>query len=386
MSSVQWREASLSKIAEIERDSVSPEDIHDDDIFVGLEHIDNEGMVDEIHLAKNFNIASAKFRFNNNHILYGKLRPYLRKIALPHGGGICSTDILPILPKMGVVDRGYLFHYLRQQKMVDLATSRSSGASLPRLSPSILSEFPIQFPPIEEQRRIATILDKADAIRRKHQQVLTLADEFLRSAFMRAIDESGENRESVRLSEITIRITDGTHLTPKFVSSGVPFIFVGNFEGGRINFETDKYISEEEYRKLYSRCPVEPNDILYTTVGATYGQAVAVGDFTKFAFQRHVAHIKPDRTRVVPEYLEGIMQLPFIKRQADRRARGAAQPTVNLSDIREFDLPLLGPERQRNLANLVRRVRSCKLRGMNFLATANSLFASISQRAFRGEI
>ena len=79
-----------------------------------------------------------------------KLRPYLRKIAKPEFTEICSTDIIPIRPKEGLL-RDYLFYYLRTPSMVELATNRCSGANLPRLSPKQLASLQIPLPPLAEQ-------------------------------------------------------------------------------------------------------------------------------------------------------------------------------------------------------------------------------------------
>ncbi len=158
----------LREIATISRYTVKPEDITSGTTYVGLEHITDEGRFAGVGTVVSGELASNKFRFDERHILYGKLRPYLRKIALPTFRGICSTDILPILPGPHV-DRNYLYHYLRTPAMVELATSRSAGANLPRLSPGQLASFEIPFPPLPEQRRIAAILDAADALRTKRR-------------------------------------------------------------------------------------------------------------------------------------------------------------------------------------------------------------------------
>jgi type I restriction enzyme, S subunit len=156
----KWTESTLGNIAEIERKSVLPNNIQNGTKYVGLEDIDGEGNISDFHEVVNGDLASNKFLFDSNHILYGKLRPYLRKIARPEFPGICSTDILPIRPSHQV-DRDFLYYQLRQPYYIDLATSQSTGANLPRLSPKALAEFPIAFPPLDEQRRIAAILDNA---------------------------------------------------------------------------------------------------------------------------------------------------------------------------------------------------------------------------------
>lgn len=179
-----WPMKPLRQVAVIERSGVAPENISSGTNYIGLEHIDSSGAFVSTPSVENGELASTKFRFGPEHVLYGKLRPYLKKIARPSFEGVCSTDILPIRPKKGTLDKDYLFYVLRQQGLIDLAMTRSTGANLPRISPKALGEFPIPLPPLEEQKRIAAILDKADGIRRKRQQAMAMADEFLRSVFL----------------------------------------------------------------------------------------------------------------------------------------------------------------------------------------------------------
>lgn len=177
-----WDSSPLGEIAEIDRTSVTPDRIQSGTKYIGLEHLDGEGRILSIPTVGQGDLASNKFAFGPKHILYGKLRPYLRKIVRPHFVGICSTDILPIRPSR--IDRGYLYHYLRHPRMVEYASARSEGANLPRLSPTELEKFPIHFPrTLAEQQRIADILDKVDAIRQKRRDSIQLLSELERSQF-----------------------------------------------------------------------------------------------------------------------------------------------------------------------------------------------------------
>ncbi|MFZ2501613.1 MAG: restriction endonuclease subunit S, partial [Nocardioides sp.] len=161
---VGWTTAALGDVADIQRRGVDPTSIADDTAYLGLEHIESGGRIIGMSTIRESAVASTKFRFGPEHILFGKLRPYLAKIAAPDFPGVCSTDILPIRPK-AQLDAGYLKHFLRQPVIVDLASARATGANLPRLSPSELARFELPLPPIEEQRRIATILDHVAIVR-----------------------------------------------------------------------------------------------------------------------------------------------------------------------------------------------------------------------------
>ena len=167
-----WPAVPLREIAEIERDSVQADQIEAGTLFVGLENIERGGAILDPRPVEAGVVASTKFRFSEQDILYGKLRPYLAKIACPDFSGVCSTDILPI--RVGPnVERRFLLHFLRQPAMVDYASSRAVGANLPRLSPLTLAGIRVPLPPLAEQRRIADVLDRAEQLRartRSHRQ------------------------------------------------------------------------------------------------------------------------------------------------------------------------------------------------------------------------
>ncbi len=144
----------LGSVATIERKGVDPTALLPDTLYLGLEHIERGGRIIGRNTVAGAELASTKFQFTPEHVLFGKLRPNLGKICRPEFAGVCSTDILPIRPGKDL-DRDYLAHYLSQPSMVNFATSRTSGANLPRLSPAVLEKFPIPLPPLPEQRRTA---------------------------------------------------------------------------------------------------------------------------------------------------------------------------------------------------------------------------------------
>src|ERR1039458_1707227 len=94
-----WPIVSLDSVAVIDRQAVLSGEIETGTLYVGLENISGDGSFTGVGTVDAGELASGKFAFSRDHILYGKLRPYLRKIARPSFSGICSTDILPIRPR-----------------------------------------------------------------------------------------------------------------------------------------------------------------------------------------------------------------------------------------------------------------------------------------------
>ena len=281
------------------------------------------------------------------------------------------------------VDTRFLFHLLLHERARFLRAGR--GGTQQNINQEFLRGYEVSLPNLSEQQRITGQLEQADRLRRTRRFALELSNSFLPAAFASMFGSEAaclKRWPVARLDDCCHRITDGTHVTPEFLSAGVPFIFVKNIDNGSIDFRTDKFISDETHRQLYGRCPVEQGDVLYTIVGATYGQAVTVGDFRKFAFQRHIGHLKPDDQVVLPKFLAAVMQLPVVKTQADRWARGAAQPTINLKELKEFMIPVPPLPLQEQFAALVAQHERLRAVQRESLRQSEHLFQSLLHRAF----
>lgn len=282
------------------------------------------------------------------------------------------------------VDVRYLCRQLERYDVVPFVTGTTRG----KLTKGAASRIPLLLPPIAEQRRIAAILDRADAVRRKRQEAICLTEELLRSAFLEMFGDPVTNPkgwEVVQLEQVCRRVTDGTHQPPKWANEGIPFLFVSNIVNGEIDFNVSKYITEESWSSLTERCPIEINDILYTTVGS-YGNATLVRTKKRFCFQRHIAHIKPNLDKVHPEFLLGLMQSDGIKRQADRQVRGVAQKTLNLRELKQFQVLVPPLSEQEQYILFRRKVESAMNKQQDELKAQHNLFNSLLQRAFRGEL
>jgi len=338
-------------------------------------------------------IGSVKQIVQPGDVLLSKIVPHIRRawiVGENKGRRIIASGEW-IVFRSGKIEPRYLRHIVVSDMFHAqfMRTVSGVGGSLLRARPAQVASIEISLPSLEEQKRIAEILDQAEELRTKRREAIAQLDTLPQSIFLEMFGDplhSQKRANNVCLSEVTINITDGTHLTPRFINAGVPFIFVKNIKNGDIDFQTDKFISQEEHQRLYKRCPVEEGDILYTTVGATYGQAASVGSFTKFAFQRHIAHLKPDKNKILTQFLGTIMQLPCVKSQADRWARGAAQPTINLKELREFVIPLPPLPLQQEFAHRIEAVEKLKAAHRASLSELDALFASLQHRAFRGEL
>ncbi|MEZ5534048.1 MAG: restriction endonuclease subunit S [Thiolinea sp.] len=131
-----------------------------------------------------------------NSMSFGK--PYILKTQ-----GCIHDGWLVLSPKHDQIHTDYFYHYLGSSEIKNKLASRAAGAVVKNLNSEIVRQLEIPLPPLAEQKRIAAILDKADAIRRKRQQAIALADEFLRSVFLDMFGDPVTNPKGLNLKPIT---------------------------------------------------------------------------------------------------------------------------------------------------------------------------------------
>ena len=150
--------------------------------YIGLEHIESESgrillsdtSIDEL----SFTASSVTFVFDNRHVLYSKLRPYLNKVALPDFRGCCTTELIPLLPSK-VITREYLALLLRREETVTAAMLEKKGARMPRADVDKVLTLSIPLPPLDYQKCVVENLKEQiealnEARHAAEQQLATL--------------------------------------------------------------------------------------------------------------------------------------------------------------------------------------------------------------------
>ncbi len=127
-------------------------------VYVGMEHV--ESWTGKISYPEgDIEVDSVLNSFDERTILFGKLRPYLAKVARPDRVGQCSTEFLTLLPRDGV-DKNFLFHTLSAKGFIDVVNSSTYGVKMPRASWQFIGNMRIPCPPLDEQKTIAAYLDR----------------------------------------------------------------------------------------------------------------------------------------------------------------------------------------------------------------------------------
>ena len=159
--------------------------------------------------------------------------------------------------------------------------------------------------------------------------------------------------EKVKLNDICNSIADGDHQAPPKVDHGVPFVTISNItKTNQFDFSDTMFVPHEYYEKLDVKRKARKDDILYSVVGS-FGTPVFMKEDREFAFQRHIAILRPNPSKVVPAYLYYVMLSRDFYMKADAAAIGAAQRTVSLSALRNMEILVPRLECQKKIADML---------------------------------
>ena len=375
-----WQHAKLSEVADIERDGIASEAIQTGTRYLGLEHIAAGGRILGAATVEAGDLASTKFRFTRRHVLYGKLRPYLAKIAMPDFDGICSTDIVPIMPGPRL-DRSYLTHFLLQPSMIEFANSRTSGANLPRLSPKALADFQIPLPSLEEQKRIAAILDQADELRRKRQCALDRLNQLGQAIFIEMFGDPVENP-----FDFPIRMLGDVGNLDRGVSKHRPRNDPALLGGVHPLIQTGDVANADGYIRHFSSTYSDlglrqsrkwPVGTLCITIAANIGKTAILG--IEACFPDSVVGFTPSSSTNA-EYVQHWMER--IQKRLEEIAPQSAQKNINLAILRALPIPIPPIDDQRRFAARIETLEAQKEILRRARDETDSLFAALQHHAF----
>lgn len=338
--------------------------------------------------------GSSTHAFDSRHVLYSKLRPYLNKVLLPNEIGLGTTELIPMLPDASKLDRVYLAHYLKSYKFVSWISSQTAGVKMPRVSMKVFWAHEIPLPPLKEQKRIAAILDKADNLRRKRQQTIQLADEFLRAVFLDMFGDPVTNPkqwEVKTLKSISKRFSDGPFgsklKSEHYVKCGVRVIRLQNIGVGKFKDKDKAYISKKYYEDALSKFSCSSGDIIIGTLGDPNVRACLIPKHIELAVNKaDCVHFIPDESVARREYLVSLLNLPQFLHFFSGLLHGQTRTRVSSGQLGKVEIPIPPIDIQNKFIKINKQITKNLSKMESSIQSITNLFNSISQRSFSGEL
>lgn len=286
----------------------------------------------------------------------------------------------------------YLWHCL--DWVSPQLVSKGRGATFLQVNRADIAELELPLPSIEEQRRIADILDRADALRATRRDALAILGDLTQSIFLDMFRHPDPSWANVTVTDLVDRERGGIRTGPfgsqllhsEFVDEGIAVLGIDNAVGNRFAWGRQRFITPAKYHAL-RRYKVSPGDVLITIMG-TCGRAAIVPDDVPVAINtKHLCCISLDTSRCLPEYLHAyFLQHPAGRGYLSRSAKGAIMSGLNMAIIRGMPIPVPPIDRQSAFVERLRSIRQTEEAHLTQLAALQELIASLQQRAFAGEL
>jgi type I restriction enzyme S subunit len=262
-----------------------------------------------------------------------------------------------------------------------------------RVPVDFLKKYKIPLPPLTEQKRIAAILDKADAVRKKRQKSIRLLDEFLQSVFLEMFgdpvkNEKGWEAKSLEeLSSIISGVTKGRKLVGNEIIT-LPYLRVANVQDGYIDIKDIKTI--EVYAYEQSKYQLIDGDLLLTEGGDPdkLGRgSVWHNEIQNCIHQNHIFRVRTNKKILNPEYLSKLIGSLYGKNYFLRSAKQTTGiATINSRQLKCFPVLLPPLSLQNQFARIVEETEQQRQLFEKSLTEMDNYFNSLMQKAFRGEL
>ena len=353
-----WQKIELNEILSISSKKFNPISNNENKKCVELEHLSQEtGKL--LGYTNSSEQQSIKNSFEEGQILFGKLRPYLKKFWKAEFEGVCSSEIWVMNGKK--VKNDFLFYLIQTEKFNQIANV-SSGSKMPRADWNYMSEIPFDIPPLKEQEKIAEILTTWDEAITKQTELLE-AKELLKIALMQKL-LSGEVRfggftdewEEVRLGEIGEFKTSSID---KIINENESLVNLINYMDVYRNKHIDKNfrcsktsLKEEQYEKVN----LKKGDILFTPSSETPDDighsAVIIEDLPNTVYSYHLVRFRPKKS-IDLKFSGYVFNNIDILKEFAKRANGSTRFTLSIKDFNETKAKLPSLLEQHKIAEVL---------------------------------
>jgi len=388
-----WKWVKLKEILREDRQSINPQEYPDKEFFlVTMDCIEsNSGKLLKLVKCLGKEIKSTKYRFNTNHILYGKLRPYLNKVYVPESEGICTTEFIPFVVVKAV--REYIAYYLRKREVVNFAMSHIIGTRQPRVIINKFLECPVPLPPLEEQKRIVSRLEqlvsRAEEAKRLRKLAREEAEKIMQVALNKVFLRVRENWGWTILDRVA-EIGGGFGFPRKFQGKkGLKYLFVKvndmNLPGNEVYITTTENTVDDELLNEMNAKTYPVGTVIFPKIGGAIATNKKRILAREGAFDNNIMGVVP-KQGLLPEWLYYF----FCTIDLMELAKTTALPSIRKSQVAKLKIPLPPLEEQKKIVAYLNKVKetikSIMALQQKTEEELEKLVPSILDKAFKGEL
>jgi type I restriction enzyme, S subunit len=306
----------------------------------------------------------------------------------PYDSYILAQGAYGFLLDKTCIHPDYLVWLSNTKEYRQLINALAVGSTQIHVRTPIFLSIKIPLPPLHEQMRIAAILEDADHARRTRHFTQSISSRFLQEVFVQMFGDPATNPlgwDEITLGDVITAAKDGPHVSPQYVDNGVPILSTRNVRPGQMIWDDLKYISWEDAETQWKKIKPELGDILYTK-GGTTGLAKSVDFELDFAVWVHIAVLKLRHNKVVPVWLENMLNTEYCYHQSQQLTFGIVNRDLGLKRMPRIKMYLPPRELQEKFAEIVSDYSVARVQQQESARQADHLFQTLLHRAFCGEL
>ena len=295
------------------------------------------------------------------------------------------------------ISNRYIYHYLNSSIADQQFSMNSRGGTQKFVSLGNIRSLEIPLPPLAEQQRIASILDKADAIRRKRQQAIKLADDFLRAVFLDMFGDPVTNPKGWEVKSLSFGITS---ITSGWSAKGESFscqndelgvLKISSVTTGTFKPEENKLVHAEDIPDGKTLIFPRRGDLLFSRANTrelVAASCIVPEDHDNVFLPDKLWNIKTDQNFYLPEFLNYLLWQPRFKDKLTSQATGTSGAMLNISKAKFESTEAIYPPVlvQKKFRSVYSKFQSSIKKMSDSLQVSEDSFSSLSQKAFRGEL
>jgi type I restriction enzyme S subunit len=368
--------------------------------FIRSQNVRMEGLdlSNVVYISEEIDSCMSRSRLLVNDVLLNITGASIGRVSVFRCAGLranVNQHVCVIRPKPDILDAGYLAHQIATPSFQTKISTIQNGGTRQALTFSQIAEFAIPLPPLEEQQRVAAILDKAESIRRKREQAIELADEFLRSLFLKMFGDPVRNPKAWPVLEFGKVIQDieaGSSVSgeqrprnpgEKAVLK-ISAVTWGNFDPREAKVVTPenlppRLVTPKRGDLLFSRANTRE------LVAAT---CIVHDDFPDLFLPDKLWRLSIAKKLATPEYVHFLLSIGSFRSQLAKIATGTSGSMLNISQAKlmSHGVPIPPIKEQQRFGRASDCVKKSIFASEQSLGVAAALQSSLTSRAFRGEL
>jgi type I restriction enzyme S subunit len=292
-------------------------------------------------------------------------------------------------PRDGRVLPEFMYHYMRHAAQRGVFDHWTTATSIAHLTKEKLEQVPLPLPPLDEQRRIADILDEADALRRKRREALQLLDELQRATFLEMFGDPVTNPKGwpvvplASLVDAARPISYGILMPGPDQPGGMRYIRVVDMKMGTVDASTVRRTTSQIHNE-YRRSILRSRDVIMSIRGHVGRVALVPAELDGANITQDTARLAVTGTE--PEYVRDVLRMDGLQGWLKRHTKGVAVQGINLGDVKRIPIPSPPMILQREYAKVTSSLDALRHRSVQGATTTDTLFAALLDRAFRGDL